>query len=252
MMRMIVLFCLVSLAAVLPAQNAYDRTTPISEVAEDPVFGDYGRLIFPVEDWYMDGDVLGDLRLTWYSHINPDRTVEICNYLHDHAAVGETVFYDIYTETEKAADPAKRDTGLFFFRGGRVLHLPYAMLEEPLPMSERCRTASLTHLSFPGGVTMPLPSSTGPVPRLPARIWRGQSASSSPMPANWQCPQRCILSGAALPEPEWQPGLDHTVLRPSVEMSFRGLLQSSCSIQDSVNGRKMILRPSPVSETVTA
>lgn len=117
MRRMIVLFCLVSLASVLPAQNAYDRNTPISEVAEDPVFGDYGRLIFPVEDWYMDGDVLGDLRLTWYSHINPDRTVEICNYLHDHAAAGETVFYDIYTEAEKAADPAKRDTGLFFFRG---------------------------------------------------------------------------------------------------------------------------------------
>ena len=63
----------------------------------------------------MDGDVLGDLRLTWYSHINPDRTVEICNYLHDHAAAGETVFY--FTEAEKAADPAKRDTGLFFFRG---------------------------------------------------------------------------------------------------------------------------------------
>lgn len=117
MRRMIVLFCLVSLAAVLPAQNAYDRNTTISEVVEDPVFGDYGRLIFPAEDWYMDGDVLGDLRLTWYSHINPDRTVEICNYLHDHAAAGETVFYDIYTEAEKAADPAKRDTGLFFFRG---------------------------------------------------------------------------------------------------------------------------------------
>ena len=117
MMRMIVLFCLVSLAAVLPAQNAYDRNTPISEVVEDPVFGDYGRLIFPVEYWYMDGDVLRDLRLTWYSHINPDRTVEICNYLHDHAAAGETVFYDIYTEAEKAADPVKRDTGLFLFRG---------------------------------------------------------------------------------------------------------------------------------------
>ncbi len=30
---------------------------------------------------------------------------------------GETVFYDIYTEEEKAEDPAKEDTGLFFFRG---------------------------------------------------------------------------------------------------------------------------------------
>ncbi len=30
---------------------------------------------------------------------------------------GEQVFYDICTEEEKAADPGKRDTGLFFFRG---------------------------------------------------------------------------------------------------------------------------------------
>lgn len=30
---------------------------------------------------------------------------------------GETIFYDIYTEEEKAADPDKEDTGLFFFKG---------------------------------------------------------------------------------------------------------------------------------------
>ena len=30
---------------------------------------------------------------------------------------GETVFYDIYTDEEKAADPEKGDTGLFFFKG---------------------------------------------------------------------------------------------------------------------------------------
>lgn len=42
----------------------YTTDTPISEVVQDPVFGDYGRLLFPVEDWYMDGDTLGDLRLT--------------------------------------------------------------------------------------------------------------------------------------------------------------------------------------------
>lgn len=31
--------------------------------------------------------------------------------------MGDTVFYDIYTVDEKAADPDKADTGLFFFRG---------------------------------------------------------------------------------------------------------------------------------------
>ena len=37
--------------------------------------------------------------------------------MRDHAENGETIFYDIYTEEEKDADPAKRDTGLFFIKG---------------------------------------------------------------------------------------------------------------------------------------
>ena len=52
-----------------------------------------------------------------YTHINPDKTVEIVNYLDENAAAGDTVFYDIYTEEEKAEDPQKENTGLFFFRG---------------------------------------------------------------------------------------------------------------------------------------
>ena len=55
----------------------YTTDTPIQTVMDDPVFGDYGRLLFPAE----------------------------------------TVSYDIYTPEEKAADPDKTDTGLFFFRG---------------------------------------------------------------------------------------------------------------------------------------
>ena len=37
--------------------------------------------------------------------------------MRDHAENGETFFYDIYTEEEKAADPEKKDTGLFLFKG---------------------------------------------------------------------------------------------------------------------------------------
>ncbi len=33
------------------------------------------------------------------------------------AASGEQIFYDIYTDEEKAEDPEKENTGLFFFRG---------------------------------------------------------------------------------------------------------------------------------------
>ena len=95
----------------------FDRDTPIQTVIDDPAFGDYGRLLFPVDTGYFSGDTLGNLRLTWYSHIDPDETVEIVNTLRNRALNGETVFYDIYTEAEKAADPDKRNTGLFFFKG---------------------------------------------------------------------------------------------------------------------------------------
>lgn len=95
----------------------YSRATKISDVVNDPAFGDYGRLIFPVNTGYYSGDTLGSLQLTWYNDIDPDKTVEIANYMKENAAAGEPIFYDIYTEEEKAADPAKENTGLFFFKG---------------------------------------------------------------------------------------------------------------------------------------
>lgn len=95
----------------------YTTDTKIAEVISDPVFEEHGRLIFPVDSGYYSGDTLGTLRLTWYSNIDPEKTVEIANYLRNCAAAEETYFYDIYTDEEKAADPAKQDTGLFFFKG---------------------------------------------------------------------------------------------------------------------------------------
>ncbi len=99
------------------SSDPYTADTKISEVISDSAFGAWGRLIFPVDSGYYSGDTLGDLQLTWYNNIDPNKTVEIVNYLKEHAAAGDTVFYDIYTEEEKAADPEKEDTGLFFFKG---------------------------------------------------------------------------------------------------------------------------------------
>ncbi|HIS51928.1 MAG TPA: esterase [Candidatus Onthomonas avicola] len=101
------------------------RDTLIQNVMNNPVFGDDGHLLFPVDRTIPDDMTLedaGDI-LVWYNDINPDKTVEIVNALGERAAVGDAIFYDIYTEEEKAADPDKEDTGLFFFRGepgGRV------------------------------------------------------------------------------------------------------------------------------------
>lgn len=55
--------------------------------------------------------------LPWYSEVNPERTISIVNEMKMRVKQGETIFYDIYTDEEKAKDPAKKDTGLFFFRG---------------------------------------------------------------------------------------------------------------------------------------
>ena len=54
--------------------TSYTVDTPISDVINDPAFGDWGRLIFPVDEGYMSGETLGDLRLTWYSNIDPNKT----------------------------------------------------------------------------------------------------------------------------------------------------------------------------------
>ena len=97
--------------------NIYTSDTPIDYVIGDQAFGDYGRLIFPSEKAYYSGNTLGELLLTWYSHIEADKTVEIANYFRNHAVNGDTIFYDIYTDEEKAEDPDKNDTGLFFFKG---------------------------------------------------------------------------------------------------------------------------------------
>lgn len=99
--------------------NASDITTEtkIRDIISDPGLGDLGRLLFPVNEGYYSGDTLGDLRLTWYSHINPNKTVEIVRYIKEQAAKGEQVFFDIYSEEEKRTDPDKRNTGIFFFRG---------------------------------------------------------------------------------------------------------------------------------------
>lgn len=97
--------------------GAFTADTPIWDVINYPAFENYGRLIFPVNESYYSGSTLGNLNLTWYSEIRPEKTVEICNYMKNHADAGDVIFYDIYTAEERAADPSKNDTGLFFFKG---------------------------------------------------------------------------------------------------------------------------------------
>lgn len=93
----------------------YTPNTKISQIISD--FGDFGRLIFPTNRAYFSGETLGELKLSWYEHISPAKSAEIVNFMKNRVENGEKIFYDIYTPKEKADEPSKANTGLFFFKG---------------------------------------------------------------------------------------------------------------------------------------
>ena len=53
-------------------QVTWNESTRIDEVTRF-----WGRMIFPVDTGYYSGSTLCSLRLTWYSNIQPAKTVEI-------------------------------------------------------------------------------------------------------------------------------------------------------------------------------
>ena len=216
-----------------PSQTAaFTRESKIEDVKNAPIFGSYGRLLFPVEDAYYSGDTLEELQLTYYSHIDPDETVEIVNTLRERAADGQTIFYDIYTDEEKAADPAKEDTGLFFFKGvpgekfaicnaGGAFAYVGAMQDSfphALELSKRATTPSLSFIA--------------PAHRPPARTWQEPSASSLTMRTNWKWTPIATPYGAARQEREWRRGLGLTVQKPLAAVICPAPVRSSCSTRD--------------------
>ena len=102
-------------------EQKVNTDTTVGEVIANPVFEDFGRLLFPVDRTVTDDMTLGEVSTsrvyTWYNDIQPEKTVEIINTLAENAENGQQIFYPIYSEAEMTADPSKRDTGLFFFKG---------------------------------------------------------------------------------------------------------------------------------------
>lgn len=100
-------------------QSLFTRDSLIKDVIGDSVMDDFAQYIFPLNRSYYSGKTLNDLSLTWYSNIDPNKTVEIVNYFKEKTMDGKTVFYDIYSDEEKEIDPSKENTGLFFFKGNK-------------------------------------------------------------------------------------------------------------------------------------
>ncbi len=100
---------------------SFTKDTTVGEVKADSAFGDFGRLLFPVDRSVPDSMTLAGLSTSnvyvWYNYIQTNDTVDILNTLRSQAESGQEIFFPIYSDAEMAADSTKRDTGLFFFRG---------------------------------------------------------------------------------------------------------------------------------------
>ncbi|MCM3902443.1 MAG: alpha/beta hydrolase [Pyrinomonadaceae bacterium] len=102
-------------------KNEYLTTNHlVRDVVDHQAFKGFGELMLPWEDntRYFDTRLnqVG-LLMPYHGHVNADVVVAALNHLIDEAGAGKTSFDDFYTEQQRQADPTKKNTGLFFYRG---------------------------------------------------------------------------------------------------------------------------------------
>jgi acetyl esterase/lipase len=109
----------VKVATLTPAAHLRVDDT-VGDVLAHPAFAGFGRLLLPRDDRRVDATMrlreIGSL-LPYHSHVDPAVVVSSLNRMIDDAAAARTVYLDLYAEAEKATEPSRRSTGLFFFRG---------------------------------------------------------------------------------------------------------------------------------------
>jgi acetyl esterase/lipase len=91
----------------------------VADMLSHPALAEFARLMLPWDDRSVPDIKLRGLAklMPYHSHVDADVVVAALDQLVDGANAGEPVFYDVYSDREKHADPTKRATGLFFFRG---------------------------------------------------------------------------------------------------------------------------------------
>lgn len=92
----------------------------LADILDNPAFAGFAERILPWAGRRYDPAMpLGQMAslLPYHSAVDTGTVVAALNRMIDDASAGQTVFYDIYSEAERRADPAKAATGLFFYRG---------------------------------------------------------------------------------------------------------------------------------------
>ncbi len=94
--------------------------SPLRDLLAHPAFAGFVPLLLPWDNRTYDPNMplhdLGSL-LPYHSHVDPATSVKALNRMVDDIGQGKVVFYDFYSEAQKREQPARRYTGLFFFRG---------------------------------------------------------------------------------------------------------------------------------------
>jgi acetyl esterase/lipase len=107
-------------ALIVSKNKGYMNTnSSVRDVVNHPSFKGFGQFILPLDNRAYDGNMrlsrVGSL-LPYHSRVEPEAVVDTINYIIDQVAEGKIIFYDFYTERQKQENPAKRNTGLFFFK----------------------------------------------------------------------------------------------------------------------------------------
>jgi acetyl esterase/lipase len=97
-----------------------NTNSSIRDVVNHPSFEGFGQFILPLDNRAYDENMqlrrVGCL-LPYHGHVEPEAVVDTINYIIDQVSQGKIIFYNFYTEQQKQENPAKRSTGLFFFKG---------------------------------------------------------------------------------------------------------------------------------------
>lgn len=95
-------------------------TSTVGDILRHPAFSGYADRVLPWDDRPYDETMklneIGRL-LPYHSAVETGTVLGGLNRMIEDVAAGQQVFYDIYSDADKRADPSKEDTGLFYFRG---------------------------------------------------------------------------------------------------------------------------------------
>ena len=92
----------------------------VRNMVNHPAFAGFAELLLPRDDnssYYNTRLSNVASLMPYHQNVNSADVVNALNYMIDEVNSGKKIFYDFYSAAQKQNDPAKKYTGLFFFRG---------------------------------------------------------------------------------------------------------------------------------------